>query len=222
MVLPDGLPGFPFLTFARLEEKFRILNGEALAAALQTRIAELKALTDIGSSTNSVPEVIHLLLDLSNEPLKNTHLADLERLLPPSPPKQLTWADIIADDPLEGEIWDDVDFAAESSDVWSGDETAVLPIRERLRRVGEEFDSRSNAKRRKKWRENDESDGEEEYRTSGAEVHVVDGDRDGFETLKTAQYWVRGVEPVENEVDVTLGGATDCMHIRNYLTLHPS
>lgn len=200
-----------------MEEKFRILNGEALADALQSRIAELKALIDIGSSKNSVPESLHLLLELSNEPLKNTHLSDLERLIPPSPPKELTWADIIADDPLEGEIWDDVDFAAESSDAWSGDETAVLPIRERLRRVGEEFDSTNNAKRRKKRRGDEESDDEEEYRTSRVEGLLVDGDRAGLETLKTAQYWVRGVEPTENEVDVALGGATDCMCICNHL-----
>jgi len=202
----------------RLEEKFRIINGEALADALQSRIVELKGLTDIGSSRNSVPETLHLLLELSNEPLKKTRLTDLERLIPPSPPKELTWEDIIADDPLEGEIWDDVDFGAESSDAWSGDEIAVLPIRERLRRVGEEFDSTSNAKRRKKRRGNGESDDdEEEHTTSRVEVFPVDGNRAGLETLKTAQYWIRGVVPIENEVDVALGGATECMRVRDCL-----
>ncbi|KAF8253104.1 hypothetical protein K440DRAFT_577021 [Wilcoxina mikolae CBS 423.85] len=190
-----------------LEEKFRILGGEALADALQTRIAALKDLTDISGPNNYAPEVLHLLLELSKEPLKNTRLEDLDLLEPPSPPKELTWEDIIADDPLEGEIWKDVDFGAESSDAWSGDEMAVLPIRERLRRAGEEAKN-NNAKRRKRRRGDEESDEEEEYRVAGVEAFFIDGDHEGLETLKDAQYWERKTDATDKEVDVALGGAT--------------
>jgi gamma-tubulin complex component 5 len=132
-------------------------------------------------------------------------------LIPSSPPKELTWADIIAEEPLEGEIWDDVDFGAESSDAWSGDEVSVLPIRERLRRAGEEVKSSSNSKRRRRRRvDDDSSDDEEKYRAMGVDGFVVEGNNEGLETLKSAQYWQRKVEGTEKEVDVALGAATNC------------
>jgi gamma-tubulin complex component 5 len=197
----------------RLEEKFRIFNAEPLADALQSRITELKSLTDIRGANNFVPETLHLLLELSDEPLKKTRLSDLDKLVPPSPPKELTWADIVAEEPLEGEIWDDVDFGAESSDAWSGDEMAVLPIRERLRRAGEEAKSSSDPKRRKRRRAGeDSSDDEEKYRVMGVDGLVVEGDNEGLDTLKSAQYWERKVEGTEQEVDVALGAATNCRH----------
>jgi len=170
----------------------------------------LKELTDISGPNNFTPETLHLLLELSKEPLKYTHLEDLDLLQPPSPPKELTWEDIIADDPLEGEIWKDVDFGAESSDAWSGDEIAVLPIRERLRRAGEEAKN-NKAKRRKRRRGDETSDEEEKYRVTGVEGFIVDGDHNGLETLKDAQYWERKTGAIDKEVDVALGGATKRM-----------
>ncbi|KAA8900753.1 Spc98 family-domain-containing protein [Sphaerosporella brunnea] len=193
-----------------LEEKFRILNAEPLANALESRIDELKSLTDIRGANNFVPETLQLLLELSDEPLKKTRLSDFDKLKRSPPPKELTWADIIAEEPLEGDIWQDVDFAAESSDAWSGDEM-VLPIRERLRRAGKDVKNTSTAKRRKRRRAFDDhsSDEEEKYRVMGVDGLVVEGDKEGLESLKSAQYWERKVEATEKGVDVALGAPTN-------------
>lgn len=98
---------------AGLEEKFRILNNEELADALQSRLRELSRISD-----KWTPEVLSLLLQLSDQPAKNSKIEDLALLKPEPLPSPLTWAKIIADDPLDNQdgIWDDVDFAADESD----------------------------------------------------------------------------------------------------------
>ena len=133
----------------------------------------------------------------------------------PDAPKELTWEDIIADDPLEGEIWEDVDFGAESSDEWS-DDGYTRP------RSRDEFveSLRSEANRRRKTLSI--ADGETAYNVSGAEGFTVQGDEKGLESLKKAQYWIEKVLPIEREVDVSLascGGITS--RVTNYhSTLH--
>ncbi|CCX12894.1 Similar to Gamma-tubulin complex component 5; acc. no. Q8BKN5 [Pyronema omphalodes CBS 100304] len=193
-----------------MEEKFRVLATDALADALQSRVATLKELTDIGGANNFTPETLHLLLELSRDPIKYTRLEDLDLLnTDRTPEKELTWEDIIADDPLEGEIWDDVDFAAESSDAWSGDEVAVLPIRERLRRARDEAQTQiSKPKKKKRRRDDEESDDDDDMDNGDVESFVVEGDHEGLEEMKDAQYWERRVEATDEEVDVALGGAT--------------
>ncbi|KAH8149715.1 uncharacterized protein LAJ45_06346 [Morchella importuna] len=96
-----------------LEEKLRIYNRDDIADALRSRLNELPVST-------FTPELLSLFLTLSDRPLENAHLDDLDALIRHDQgPKGLTWADIIAEEPLEGEIWKDVDFGAESSDEWS-------------------------------------------------------------------------------------------------------
>ena len=96
-----------------LVEKARILNNDPLADALQHRLVELSP-----TSSRWTPEILSLLLELSDRPVHNTKTEDLVLLEPPPSPSALTWADILADDPLDGkdDIWNNVDFAADDSD----------------------------------------------------------------------------------------------------------
>lgn len=96
-----------------LEEKFIVLNREPLAEALRCRLDELSK-----HSSRWTPEILSLLLNLSNRPADNTNLTDLEKEDEDSDPlPQLTWADIVAEDPLtEDGIWDDVVIESDYSD----------------------------------------------------------------------------------------------------------
>ena len=98
---------------AGLEEKLRVLNNEEIADALQVRLEELSRRSD-----KWTPEVLSLLLHLSDQPAKNSKLEDLDLLKPQPLSAPLTWSDIIADDPLDNRdgIWDNVDFTADGSD----------------------------------------------------------------------------------------------------------
>jgi gamma-tubulin complex component 5 len=99
-------------SFEGLDEKFRVLNRDDLADALQTRVQELK-----GIRNKWIPDYLALLLRLSDRPTENSEVEALELLRPPTPPPPLTWAEIIEDDPYsDEEIWKDIDYAAESSD----------------------------------------------------------------------------------------------------------
>ena len=95
-----------------LVEKARILNNDPLADALHYRLAELP------TSSTMTPEILSLLLSLSDRPVHETKLEDLVLLEPPSSPPALTWSDILADDPLDDQdhIWNNVEFAADGSD----------------------------------------------------------------------------------------------------------
>lgn len=99
--------------FRGLDEKFRVFNNDELADALHDRLDELHA-----QPNRWTPEVLSLLLKLSDRPLEETRVEDLERFNPAVQPPPLTWSDIIADDPLDNHdgLWDDVDFAGDGSD----------------------------------------------------------------------------------------------------------
>lgn len=93
-----------------LIEKFAILNQEPLSEALQSRLDELQ-------TAKWTPEILALLLRLSDRPVERTRLEDLDGSHPASPPKELTWAEIIRDDPLSDDgIWDDVQYERDFSD----------------------------------------------------------------------------------------------------------
>ncbi|KAF2269499.1 hypothetical protein CC78DRAFT_529273 [Lojkania enalia] len=99
-------------SFKGLDEKFRVLNRDDLADALGDRLKELQ-----GKRNKWIPEYLSLLLELSDRPVENSHVESLELLKPPPSPPPLTWAQIIADDPLsDEEIWKDIDYVAESSE----------------------------------------------------------------------------------------------------------
>lgn len=106
----------PFNVNARLDglvEKARILNNDPLANALLARLTELSSRSDTWT-----PEVLSLLLQLSDRPVQNTKVEDLLLLKPHSPAASLTWADIVADDPLDDQddLWKNVEFSGDPSD----------------------------------------------------------------------------------------------------------
>lgn len=96
-----------------LVEKCQILNKDLLADALHSRFEELSTI-----SAKSSPEVLSLLLSLSNRPIENSRVKDLDLLRPEDPPKPLTWSTIIAEDPLEDQtfLWRDVEFTSDGTD----------------------------------------------------------------------------------------------------------
>ncbi|QSZ34004.1 hypothetical protein DSL72_005584 [Monilinia vaccinii-corymbosi] len=98
-----------------LDEKFRIYNEDILADALKER---LQKLPDLKLKWTS--EILHLLLELSNQPVSTSRVEDLEsiKLVDPETSPPLKWRDLVAEDPLlrEKSIWRNVDFGADSSD----------------------------------------------------------------------------------------------------------
>lgn len=105
---------------AGLEEKFRVLNNDELADALKLRLQELAPKSD-----RWTPEVLSLLLQLSDQPAKRTKIEDLDLLKPEPLPSPLTWSQVIAEDPFDNQdgTWDIPNFAADGSDE---DEDIVL------------------------------------------------------------------------------------------------
>lgn len=99
-------------SFQGLDEKFRVLNRDDLADALQSRFQELQ-----GKRNKWIPEYLSLLSQLSDRPTENSQVEALDLLRPPTPPSPLTWAQILQEDPYsDEEIWKDIDYAAASSD----------------------------------------------------------------------------------------------------------
>lgn len=96
-----------------LEEKWRILNNDPLAEALHLRRTELSA-----RSNKWTPEILSLLLHLSDRPVDHSNAVDLAQSKTEVPSVPLTWADIVAGDPLDDRdgIWKNVDFTANDSD----------------------------------------------------------------------------------------------------------
>ena len=97
-----------------LEEKWRINNNDPLAETLHLRRAELSI-----ASNKWTSEVLSLLLQLSDRPAGQSNHANVAAVKPePSLSAPLTWADIVAEDPLDDHdgIWKNVDFTADSSD----------------------------------------------------------------------------------------------------------
>ncbi|KAH0011642.1 hypothetical protein KCU78_g9959, partial [Aureobasidium melanogenum] len=101
---------------ARLEgllEKFYVLNNEPLADTLKPRLDEFAA-----RPNKWRPEILALLLALSDRPAEKTDINKALEITPDEPAEhQLTWAEIIADDPLDEEgIWDDVEYESDYSE----------------------------------------------------------------------------------------------------------
>ena len=100
-----------------LAEKFTVRNREDLSDALQARLKELP------TQSKWLPEILALLLELSDRPLEKTNIGDLDALSKPADlPTELSWKDIIAEDPLDEDgIWDDVERGYHSS----GDDATI-------------------------------------------------------------------------------------------------
>ena len=102
-----------------MEEKFRVYQKEGLADALRERLDELPQ-----HRTKWIPEILHLLLELSDRPVKNTSLADVESLRPPDVfvEKAWKWSELVREEPLlRDKIWKNINYAVESSEdeAWS-------------------------------------------------------------------------------------------------------
>jgi gamma-tubulin complex component 5 len=116
-----------FTVQARLEglaEKFTVLNREDLAEALQSCLDELSSQE---SPSKWLPEILALLLELSDRPAEKTSrelLNSAKSAIISS--QELTWQEIIAADPLEVDgLWDDVERGYHSSgDEMSRDDLA--------------------------------------------------------------------------------------------------
>jgi len=97
-----------------LQERFRVLNLDELADALSTRLKELEDYRDTWH-----PEILSLLLQLSDRPDQVSNLGQL-----PFPAKELAedqsllWSDLNAQGTAYSneDIWEEVDFAADSSE----------------------------------------------------------------------------------------------------------
>ncbi|KAI9723052.1 MAG: hypothetical protein M1812_001501 [Candelaria pacifica] len=105
-----------------LEEKFRVLDREDLGDALRERLEELS-----GRSSKWTPEVLSLFLELSDHPVTKSKVQDLEFLKPPVPPPSLTWAEVIANDPLsDDDVWENVDYSPNSPEDEETDDSLDL------------------------------------------------------------------------------------------------
>ena len=96
-----------------LVEKFRIVNNDELADALHERFVDLSS-----RKIKWYPEILLLLIRLSENPVTETRLENLELLeRPPSPPP-LTWAQLLAEDPSGSDdgLWDNVSFGGGTSE----------------------------------------------------------------------------------------------------------
>ncbi|GAB1732686.1 hypothetical protein NU195Hw_g8656t1 [Hortaea werneckii] len=100
-----------------LAEKFTVRSREDLSDALQTRLKELP------TQSKWLPEILALLLELSDRPLENTNIENLDTLSKPADlTPQLSWGDIIAEDPLDEDgVWDDIERGYHSS----GDDATI-------------------------------------------------------------------------------------------------
>ncbi|MCJ1439045.1 hypothetical protein MMC27_008435 [Xylographa pallens] len=111
---------------AGLEEKFRVLNNEELADALHEKVEKLSKW-----DKELQPEILALLLDLSESPATRTRIEDLELLRQPPSLPPLTWSQVLVDDPLDSsnDIWKTIDYAEDSSEedeALTPDRTATL------------------------------------------------------------------------------------------------
>ena len=90
-----------------------MLDNDELADALRDRVIELSS-----RSEKFIPEVLSLLLQLSDRPIQFSRVEDLELLKVKPLPAPLTWTKILEDDPLDNQdgLWDDVDFALDSDE----------------------------------------------------------------------------------------------------------
>ncbi|KAL4760351.1 putative gamma-tubulin complex component GCP5 [Aspergillus foveolatus] len=96
-----------------LLEKFRVLNRDDLADALQPRLAELD------QHRGAVfPEILSFLLQLADRPAQLAKVDRLVKLQPEKEEKQLSWTDLDASGTAycDEDIWESVDYGASSSD----------------------------------------------------------------------------------------------------------
>ncbi|KAL1597042.1 hypothetical protein SLS60_008624 [Paraconiothyrium brasiliense] len=160
--------------FTGLDEKFRVLNRDDLADALDERVKEINK--RLGKW---IPECLSLLLQLSDQPTENSRVEALELLRPPTPPPELTWKKILEDDPYsDEEIWKDIDYGADSS------EDEILAPKKEVPKLSPPTSV-------------DEDD------TYDPEGCVVAIDAAAIDELKEAQFWKHKAETEDEELGIT-------------------
>ncbi|KAF9737261.1 gamma-tubulin complex component [Paraphaeosphaeria minitans] len=141
-------------TFAGLDEKFRVLNRNHLADALDERVREISK-----RPAKCIPDCL---------PAETTY-----------PPPELTWKDILQDDPhRDDEIWKDIDYAADSS------EDDLLPTKIEVAKPSPPTTA-------------DEDD------TYDPQACLVAVDATAVVTLEEAQFWKQEAEPEHGKLDIT-------------------
>lgn len=154
-----------------LEERFRVLNRDGLADALRER---LDALSNV--SNRFTPDVLHFLLELSDQPTQKSKLADLQLLHEPPPDSgpSLKWEDIAQEDDWseDGDLWKRPDFADDSAD-----EVFV--------------DDRSDASGKS---DSTDLSSTGEYRRRPSDLIVKSRDDDALTNVRDSQLW-RDTEP---------------------------
>ena len=116
-----------------IKEKFRVLNNDELADALYSRTTRLAQYQQ-----RWLPDILDLLLHLSDNPMKNSRIEDLGKLsvidksLPP-----LRWIDLDRDDPFDRKdpIWRDVAFEAYSSEEEAYSDTPLVSPEHQTREI---------------------------------------------------------------------------------------
>ena len=88
-----------------------MLDKNHLAEALDEKLQNLAALSD-----KWTPEILSFLLQLSDRPAEKSDVDNLKPRAPSLQQLQLTWAEILADDPMsDDELWRDVPFSPDST-----------------------------------------------------------------------------------------------------------
>ncbi|QUC18879.1 uncharacterized protein UV8b_03120 [Ustilaginoidea virens] len=100
-----------------LDERFRVNNRDDLADAL---LARLHALKNLAPKSQSLPDILLFLLELSDQPTFKSRLSDLDSLKQTDvePPPTLRWEDIAKEDGWEEDdlLWRSVDYSDDSDD----------------------------------------------------------------------------------------------------------
>ena len=98
-----------------LEERFRVQHRESLGDALNSRLTTLHL-----SPKTWHPEILALLLELSDQPLYKTRLSDVDGLRPDQlkPADQLRWEDIAKEDGWDDDprLWKTYRYRGDTSD----------------------------------------------------------------------------------------------------------
>ncbi|KAF8622209.1 hypothetical protein AX15_007310 [Amanita polypyramis BW_CC] len=213
--------------------KARINSNDALSDALQISYQRVKASVaeneglDQGFKMSRLPDHFQFLVNLSQPPSAST-LAFAEDLVyalrnPPPAPKPLTWADILAEEPFEGEHWEGVygmppgivrGVSRDAADDW--DTTPSLSPLESYSELDGD-DANSSAVVSSEQQPMISETHEPETRSSESDKmvppHTI-AHRQSFENMKLRQYW-----RVDWRSDIEAGREFD---LRDASTLGPS
>ncbi|KAI1214994.1 Spc98 family-domain-containing protein [Annulohypoxylon truncatum] len=155
------------------EEHFRVVNRDKVADALRERRDALARI-----SKSWTPDILQLLLQLEDQPIKKTKLADLELLKEPEHDAKpaLKWADIAKEDgwDQDRDIWETARFDEDSSNDEYYDGTSDIS-------AGDELTSVSSA--------------EAQHRKLPTDFLVDSQDEGGLDQVRETQLWRNAMPP---------------------------